>query len=338
LIYLSTMQGMLLATALSLLSVAPLHAARLTAANEAMLAAIQAQLAEQPPANDSLANTRAQYEAALAADPSNTAAQSGEVRVCEQLALTARANGNDTLALRTLLDALHVLPNNAQLLYDAGVQEDSMKLYWDADKAVARLQTLPGGNTPDGMYLAARIKMDLGQLSPAEQDMRAYLQAKPNDATAHYGLARILQLEEHFDQARVEFEKSLALQPEQTESQFELGEIALEQGRDQDAIDQYAQTLAGNPKHGGALTGTGIAMFRLKHYALAETWLRKATAAAPDYQPAHYYLGLTLGRLGRQAEARLELAQAASMAQAQNMQASQRLHIVQNPTNTVRPQ
>jgi tetratricopeptide (TPR) repeat protein len=322
---------MLLATVLTLFSAVPLAAAP----PAARLSAIQA---EQPSAGSSLESERARYEALLAANPSDTAAQSGEVSVCEQLALKARAGGDDTLALRTLLGALHLLPNNPRLLYDAGVLEDSMKLYWDADNAVARLQALPAGNTPDVLYLAARIKMDLGQLAPAAQNMSAYLQAKPDDATAHYGLGRMLQLEEHFDQARIEFQKSLALQPEQTESQFELGEIALAQNRNQDAIDQYAKTLAGNPKHGGALAGTGIALFRLKHYDQAELWLRKATAAAPEYQPAHYYLGLTLARLGRQAEAKLELAQAASMAQTQNAQAAQRLHIVQNPTNIVRPQ
>ena len=35
------------------------------------------------------------------------------------------------------------------------------------------------------LYAEARIKMDLQDMLPAERDMRAYLKARPDDATAH---------------------------------------------------------------------------------------------------------------------------------------------------------
>jgi tetratricopeptide (TPR) repeat protein len=283
-------------------------------------------------AHGDLAGAQAIYASILTAQPSNQPAQAGEVVACEQMALQAHARGDNAEALRALLHGEALVPNNARLLYDAGVLEDSMQLYWDADASVSRLQALPDGSAPKVLYLAARIKMDLGQLALAAQDMRAYLQVKPDDATAHFGLGRVLQLQEHFDQARAEFEQSLALQPRQTESQFELGEIARAQGRYQDAIGEYAKTLAGNPNHGGALAGTGIALFHLKQYAQAEPWLRKAIAAAPNYEPAHYYLGLSLAHIGRQTDAQAELAQATRMEQAQSQEASQRLHLLQTPS------
>jgi tetratricopeptide (TPR) repeat protein len=281
-----------------------------------------------------LAGAQAIYASILTSQPSNQDARTGEVELCEQIALQARARGENTQALRMLLQGEALVPNNARLLYDAGVLEDNMQLYWDADASVSRLQALPEGAAPNVLYLAARVKMDLGQLALAAQDMRAYLQVKPGDATAHYGLGRVLKLQERFDQARAEFERSLALEPRQTESQFELGEIALAQGRYQDAIGEYAKTLAGNPEHGGALAGTGIALFHLKQFAQAEPWLRKAIAAAPNYEPAHYYLGLTLARMGRKTEAQTELAQATRMEQAQSQEASQRLHLLQTPSSS----
>jgi tetratricopeptide (TPR) repeat protein len=284
-------------------------------------------------ARGDLSGAQAIYASILTTQPSNQSAQAGEVEVCEQIALQAHAHGDNTVALRTLLHGEALVPNNARLLYDSGVLEDSMQLYWDADASVSRLQGLPDGTAPKVLYLAARIKMDLGQLALAAQDMRAYLRAQPDDATAHFGLGRVLQLQEHFDQARAEFEQSLALQPRQTESQFELGEIALAQGRYQDAIGEYAKTLAANPNHGGALAGTGIALFHLKRYEQAEPWLRKAVAAAPNYEPAHYYLGLSLAHMGRKTDAQAELAQATRMEQTQSQEASQRLHLVQNPSN-----
>lgn len=315
--------------------VAPLFLAQTAATSTSV--SLQLQKAASLQQSGDLADARDIYQSILTAESANVSAQTGEVAVSERLALEARSHGNNGDALRSLLEAQQYVPDNPRLLYDTGVLEDGMKLYWDADKTVLRLRALPAGGDPGVLYLAARIKMDLGQLAPAEQDMRAYLKAKPEDATAHYGLGRILQLGEHFDAARTEFLRSLALQPQQTESQFQLGEIALAQGRDQDAIDEYEKTLAGNPKHGGALAGTGIAYFHLKQYDKAEAALTQSVAAAPDYQPAHYYLGLTLARLGHKDEAQRELAKAAAMAEAQNQQASQRMRIEQAPAGNGTP-
>ncbi len=273
------------------------------------------------------AKARDLYTSVLASEPGNVQAQAGEVDASERLALQARARGDKDGALRTLLAAQPLAPASPKLLYDLAVLEDSMKLYWDADQVVTKLEAEPGGANPKVLYLAARVKLDLGQLAIAEQKMRGYLAANPGDATAHYGLGRILQLSDQLDAARAEYQRSLELQPHQTESQFQLGEIALAQGHYDEAIADYAKALAGNPAHGGALAGTGIALFRLKQYDQAADALRKAVAAAPDYQPAHYYLGLTLLRLGRKTESDRELARAAEMAVAVNQEDAERLRI-----------
>ena len=141
----------------------------------------------------------------------------------ENLALRARAAGNDGDALSDLLNAEKYAPQDTRLLYDTGVLEDSMRLYWDADATVSRLQALPGGDQPAVLYLAARIKMDMGQLAAAVERMRAYLKARPENASAHYGLGRMLQLQENFAEAKAQFQQSLTLAPHQTESQFQLG-------------------------------------------------------------------------------------------------------------------
>ena len=62
------------------------------------------------------------------------------------------------------------------------------------------------------------------------------------------------------------------------------------------------------PDHGGALTGMGILNYRLKNFALAQQYLQRAATAAPAYQPAHYYLGLTDARLGEKEASQQELA------------------------------
>ena len=263
------------------------------------------------------AEARNAFETTLSADPNNAEAQAGEVAACEHLALEARAAGHMNDALQALLRARQFVPHNARLLFDLGIVEDQMRLFKDADQSLTAAQELSPSD-PNILYGLARVKMDLGQLGPAEEKMQAYLKLRPNDASAHYGLGRIYQIGLQFDKAQAEFALSVELQPVQTESYFELGDLALKQGNFDEAIKQFSKTLERDPKHGGALEGTGEAYFKQKHYDQAKNFLERAITAAPDYAPCHYYLGLTLARLGRKEDSERELATASKLADAEN--------------------
>ncbi|HEX3661199.1 MAG TPA: tetratricopeptide repeat protein [Acidobacteriaceae bacterium] len=270
---------------------------------------------------------RAIFEAILQADPSNAAAQAREVEASERLALEQRANGQDVDALGDLLRAQKLVPANARLDYDLGVLEDEMRLYPEAEKSLQAAQDLHMEN-PRLLYAMARVEMDAGQLAAAAETMQAYLKLQPNDASAHYGLGRIYAMGLQFDPARAEFEASLRLKPEQTEAYYQLGDIDLKQNQYEGALGELEKTLARDPRHGGALADAGEACFKEKRYDKALDYLRRAIAAAPDYQPGHYYLGLTLARLGRKADAEKELAMAAKLADEDNRKGSARYQLV----------
>jgi tetratricopeptide (TPR) repeat protein len=259
---------------------------------------------------------REAFEAVLKSNPGDLEARKGEVVASERLALDARQAGHADEALQDLLRAENFAPEEPRLLYDLGILEDEMQLYRDADQTLSTLEQLQPGD-PQVMYAVARVKLDLGQLASAEEKMQAYLKLQPNDASAHYGLGRVYQLGLHFDKARAEFQRSIALQAVQTEAYYQLGDIALGQEEFDEAITYFSKTLARNSKHGGALAGTGQAYFKQKQYTRAEAFLERAVAAAPDYQAGHYYLGLTLARLGRKEDSRRELAQATRLAEEQ---------------------
>ena len=273
----------------------------------------------------------AAHEAALATHPQDRVEQAAAVEVSERLALSARAAGDRDTALKILLHAQSLAPENTRVLYDLGVLEEEMKLYRDSDKTIARALEL-GSTEPYLLYAAARVKLDLGQLDPAEQQMKAYLKLRPNDASAHYALGRIYHQGVHPEQAAAEFERSVELQPRQTESYFQLGEIELQQGQYDDAIKHYTITVNDDPKHAGAWVGIGIAHFRQKQYEQALPPLEKAVDLEPAYQPGHYYLGLTLARLGRKDESAKQLSEAARLADIDNQKSMQQLHLLQ-PSN-----
>ncbi|WP_348267220.1 tetratricopeptide repeat protein [Edaphobacter paludis] len=288
------------------------------------LGSVQAQ--SSPTTGENVA-ARDAFERTLAADPHNLAAQEGEVQVSERLALAARAAGDKDTALTALLRAQKFAPENARLLYDLGILEDEMRLYRDADLTLAHLWEIDTTN-PKVLYAVARVKLDLGQLAPAEENMKAYLEVKPNDPTAHYALGRIYQEGLQFDKAKAEFERSIQLQPVQTEAYYQVGDIAIQQHNYAEALANFDKTLSRNPRHGGALAGSGIACFKLKQYEKAEEFLDKAISAAPDYQPGHYYLGLTLARLGKKTEAEREFSVATQLANQDNSQGANRLRLV----------
>lgn len=270
---------------------------------------------------------RSVFESMLQTDPSNAAAQAGEVQASEQLALEHRANGRDVDALSDLLRAQKLVPANARLEYDLGILEDEMHLYPEAEKALEAAQDLHFEN-PRLLYAMARVEMDAGQLGPAADKMQAYLKLQPNDAGAHYGLGRIYEIGLEFDKARMEFEESIRLQPQQTEAYYQLGDIDLKQNQYTQALGEFEKTLARDPKHGGALADAGEACFKQKQYDKALDYLQRAIAAAPDYPPGHYYLGLTLASLGRKEDSEKELATAAKLADEDNRKGSGRYQLV----------
>jgi len=177
------------------------------------------------------------------------------------------------------------------------------------------------------MYAIARVKMDLGLYPDAEEAMRAYLRKRPDDASAHYGLGRILVINLKDDAALDEFRRSIALKPAQTESYYEIGEIALRANDVDRAEKNYQICLQRDPQHGGALTGMGIVKYRAKQYQLAADYLERAVSFAPDFQTAHYYDGLALSKLGRKEEAEAQLATASKMAAENNARKGEGLRL-----------
>jgi Flp pilus assembly protein TadD len=266
------------------------------------------------------------YEALLAASAGNVAAQEGEVLVSERLALDAAARNDGDTALATLLRAQKFAPENAKLLYDLGILEDQMRLYHDADATLEHAAKLMPGDA-NVLYAVARAKLDLGQLATAEQKMQEYLRLKPEDASAHYGLGRMYRQGLKLDQAKAEFTRCIELQPKQTEGYYQLGDTELQDDEYSDALANFNKTLERNPAHGGALVGIGIIYFKQKQYVKAISALEQATKAAPDYQPGHYYLGLSLARLGRQDESKRELEIATAMVKKESKESSNRLRM-----------
>ena len=237
--------------------------------------------------------------------PGNGQAQAQLRVIAKSSALSTSRLGDKQKAFELLERACTLQPNDPELVYESGLAAMDNGLYKEAALAFDRVSRL----RPDDVevhYARARLYLEQNRVVEAEAEMRAYLVARPNDASALYGLGYILETEQKYDEARPAFKHSLHVQPEQTESVFQLGEIALEQEQVADAEQQFGHVVERDPHHAGALTGLGIIAFRADQYVQARSYLEAAIASAPSYQKAHYYLGLTLSRLGSKAAAARE--------------------------------
>lgn len=266
------------------------------------------------------------FEQALVHDPTDAGAREGLSVTSERLALDERAAGNMDGALASLLRAQRAEPDDKRILLDLGILEDEMALYLDAARTLEHLRTLPPVD-PNALYALARVNMSLGKLKPAEEEMQAYLAVHPQDASAHYGLGSIYLQGLQFEKAERELEESIAIQPKQSEGYYQLGQAYLDQDRYVESIGDFEKALERDPQHGGALSGIGIAYFKLKQYDKAKEWLLKSTQAAPEYQLGHYYLGLTLARVGDAAGSHRELEIATTLAAKDAKQAASRLRL-----------
>jgi len=245
------------------------------------------------------------FESVLASHPNSVQARDGEVKAAEEAALADRNIGIDGNALLVLIRARKFVPDSPQLLLDFGIQAERMKIYKDADAALTRAHELSSSD-PKILYALAHVQLDEQRMPEAEANLRSYLRARPDDATAHYGLGRLLHMVLRNDEAMGELTKSVELQPRQSESYYEMGEIAREGNHLEDAQRQYETVLRAAPHHGGALTGMGILALKAKDYPAAEKYLQDAVTYAPDYVTAHHYYSLLLARLGRDVDAKKE--------------------------------
>jgi tetratricopeptide (TPR) repeat protein len=282
--------------------------------------------AQRLQAQGKLDQARDLYEQALSLDPEDADAQAGMSITSERLSLDERAAGHMDAALADLVRAQRVEPNDKRILYDLGILEDEMALYIDAAATLEHLESLKPVD-PSLLYALARVNMNLGKLDAAQEEMQAYLKVWPLDASAHFGLGSIYLRGLQFDKAEQELQQSIVIQPKQSEAYYQLGQVYLEQNRFEDSIRQFHKALERNAQHGGALEGIGVAYFKLKQYEQAYDWLTKATKAAPEYQPGHYYLGLTLARLGETTASRRELEIATTLAGKDSKQSATRLRL-----------
>ncbi len=129
----------------------------------------------------------------------------------------------------------------------------------------------------------------------------------PSDPRYPYWLARIYYFYNWFEEAIVELQDAIAIDPDFVQAHDRLGLCLEGLGRPQEAIAEYekavwlsenAETRSPWPYY-----HLGSLLRQQGQFARAEKHLRRALAAGPELSAVHYELGVVLDKLGKSRQA-----------------------------------
>ncbi|HYU43287.1 MAG TPA: tetratricopeptide repeat protein, partial [Vicinamibacteria bacterium] len=143
--------------------------------------------------------------------------------------------------------------------------------------------------------------------------------AKPDYADAHYMLGTVLKQQGKEDDALAQFRETVRLQPRSAEAHLSIGQMLRQRGDAAGAAAAFAEAdrlrkLKGDDQAATFAVSAGLEKLAAKDLAGAIASFREAVRLAPEQAQAQYQLGLALQKAGALAEARSHLAAARRLA------------------------
>ena len=190
-------------------------------------------------------------------------------------------------------------------LLDIAAQESGQKEL--DEKILNRMATVGQGIAEFHLILGkAHLNREETGLAITELDRAAAL--NPNLPFLHFNLGMAYGRSGDYERAEEEFRRDIALEPDLSDNYDQLGVLYTRMGRDEDAERAFREALKRDSKMASAYAG--LAKLYQKQQKL-EPALKMAEATlriSPDYKGGHYLRGRILMQLGREKEARVELA------------------------------
>jgi cytochrome c-type biogenesis protein CcmH/NrfG len=146
--------------------------------------------------------------------------------------------------------------------------------------------------TPDELHARALDLLVKGDTAGGITDLKAYLQAEPDDAEAWLELGAAYVAVDHRVQAADALRRAVDLDGEDVEARLAYARTLVRLGKLDDAAVQLVQASRLDPADARVLTDLGVVFYDKRLYDKAALWLAKAVAAAPGEARAHYALGL----------------------------------------------
>jgi tetratricopeptide (TPR) repeat protein len=213
-----------------------------------------------------------------------------------------RAAGDESGAVKSLLNAIAINPNHAQAHYQLGLIHAGRRAHDDSAKHLERALVLDP-YIKDGWIELGRVHYRRGDSQRARSSFRAAVAATPDSVVALASLGMLFKEAGLFDEALVHLRRAHQLAPDEESPLRDLMLTLVDSGRCGDALAVGEGALAQNPGRFEAQLFLGIAHHRLRDPTRALAFYDAAAAIRPNDAEAHRNRGRALQDLGRVPEA-----------------------------------
>ncbi len=150
----------------------------------------------------------------------------------------------------------------------------------------------PAMPTPDELHARALDLLVAGDTAGGITDLKAYLDAEPDDGDAWLQLGLAYTSIEHWIQAADALRRAVDLDGEDVDARLAYARTLVHLKKLDDAAFQLLQASRVDPHDARVLKELGVVFYDKRLYDKAASWLTKAVAAAPGDARAQYALGL----------------------------------------------
>jgi predicted O-linked N-acetylglucosamine transferase (SPINDLY family) len=245
----------------------------------------------------------AELERAVRLDPHNA-------ELLKTLGNAKKASGDSEGAIASYRRSLEISPHYLPALYNLGMTLHEMFRLDEAERCFRRVLELDPVDA-DALFHLGALLHKRSELEEAAQIYRAALRRAPDNPHLWLALGAALaeqpgQIEESIRclrEARRCLAQAIERDPKSPDARNALGNVLQEEGRLDDAIEQYRAAIAFSPDHAASYNNLGCALVRKGELAEAVGCLREVIRLKPDFAEAHFNLASAHSLAGRRDDA-----------------------------------
>jgi Flp pilus assembly protein TadD len=175
-----------------------------------------------------------------------------------------------------------------------------------ADRVIEQIKTITGDG-PQIHLLLAEKHYSSGAAAKALAELSEVATSNSNTLLVHYYAGLLYLNLDKRDEGMREFERELALNPNDTQARFSLGGILLAGKNVERGIALIREVIQTRPEHAEARYALGKALLQRGDLAGAIDNLERASKLEPEKPEFHYQLGLAYLAAGRKTEGKSQI-------------------------------
>ncbi len=174
-----------------------------------------------------------------------------------------------------------------------GIDSLTDEEFADRISKLGKPDTMDQKTTLDDLSITGSEYYDKGMLNEAIEEFKEVLEIDPDDTETHYNLGNAYVDKEMFDEAISAYKKAVELDPKFIDAYLSLGTAYLDKGLTDDAIALYLQASKLNPDDSYLYYYLGEAYYDKKRYKKAIIKFEKAVSINPMDAEIQYRLAET---------------------------------------------